>query len=79
MNFKSFNSTLSFIFEGVIGRICLRIPLKRLRSEPWVITLENLNLVITPLKLQDVSDNNNFLYVKLVRMLMGQHFKFFNI
>ncbi|XP_025097802.1 vacuolar protein sorting-associated protein 13D-like isoform X4 [Pomacea canaliculata] len=36
--------------SGVIGKITLHIPLRRLRSEPWVISIEKLYLVAGPLK-----------------------------
>ncbi|ELT97897.1 hypothetical protein CAPTEDRAFT_149660 [Capitella teleta] len=36
--------------SGFIGHISLSIPLRRVRSEPWVITLEKLYLVAGPLK-----------------------------
>lgn len=45
---------INVLGTGIIGRIHLLIPLKRLRSEPWVITLEKLRLVISPLSVQDV-------------------------
>lgn len=35
--------------SGLIGKITLRIPLRRLRSEPWVISIEKLYLVAGPL------------------------------
>ncbi|KAK7503179.1 hypothetical protein BaRGS_00005444, partial [Batillaria attramentaria] len=36
--------------SGFIGKITLHIPLRRLRSEPWVISIEKLYLVAGPLK-----------------------------
>ncbi|XP_048240313.1 vacuolar protein sorting-associated protein 13D-like isoform X2 [Haliotis rufescens] len=35
--------------SGLIGKITLQIPLSRLRSEPWVISIEKLYLVAGPL------------------------------
>ncbi|KAK7107202.1 hypothetical protein V1264_015158 [Littorina saxatilis] len=35
--------------SGFIGKITLHIPLRRLRSEPWVISIEKLYLVAGPL------------------------------
>ncbi|XP_076466689.1 LOW QUALITY PROTEIN: intermembrane lipid transfer protein VPS13D-like [Babylonia areolata] len=35
--------------SGLIGKITLHIPLRRLRSEPWVISIEKLYLVAGPL------------------------------
>ncbi|GFR72195.1 vacuolar protein sorting-associated protein 13D-like [Elysia marginata] len=35
--------------SGFIGKITLQIPLRRLRSEPWVISIEKLYLVAGPL------------------------------
>ena len=34
-----------FVFSGFIGKITLQIPLSRLHSEPWVISMERLYLV----------------------------------
>ena len=31
-----------FVFSGFIGKITLQIPLSRLHSEPWVISMERL-------------------------------------
>ena len=39
-----------FVFSGFIGKITLQIPLSRLHSEPWVISMERLYLVAGPLK-----------------------------
>ena len=38
-----------FCCAGLIGKITLHIPLRRLRSEPWVISIEKLYLVAGPL------------------------------
>ncbi|XP_041352246.1 vacuolar protein sorting-associated protein 13D-like isoform X2 [Gigantopelta aegis] len=35
--------------SGVIGKITLQIPISRLRSEPWVISIEKIYLVAGPL------------------------------
>ena len=40
---------LLFSFAGYIGKITLKIPVSRLRSEPWVISIEKLYLVAGPL------------------------------
>ena len=34
-----------FVFSGFIGKITLQIPLSRLHSEPWVISMVRLYLV----------------------------------
>ena len=34
-----------FVFSGFIGKITLQIPLSRLHSELWVISMERLYLV----------------------------------
>ena len=34
-----------FVFSGFIDKITLQIPLSRLHSEPWVISMERLYLV----------------------------------
>ena len=36
-----------FVFSGFIGKITLQIPLSRLHSEPWVISMERLYLVFS--------------------------------
>ena len=45
---------------GYIGRIKLQIPVSRLKSQPWVISIEKLYLVAGPLgqqKVQNFFDN----------------------
>lgn len=51
---------LNCLCQGFIGRISLRIPLRRLRSEPWVITLDKLHLVAGPIKGMKVSWRDDF-------------------
>lgn len=36
------------IHVGFIGKICFQIPLRKIRSEPWVISFEQLYLVAGP-------------------------------
>ena len=36
------------IHAGFIGKICFQIPLRKIRSEPWVISFEQLYLVAGP-------------------------------
>jgi vacuolar protein sorting-associated protein 13D len=38
------------LIVGFIGKITLQIPLRHLRSEPWVISIEKLYLVAGPYK-----------------------------
>ncbi|KAL3882451.1 hypothetical protein ACJMK2_028789, partial [Sinanodonta woodiana] len=48
--------------NGFIGKITLQIPLRRLRSEPWVISMERLYLVAGPLqytKYDEEKEKNN--------------------
>ena len=45
-----------FILSGFIGKITLQIPLSRLHSEPWVISMERLYLVAGPLNDVQVSE-----------------------
>lgn len=40
---------------GFIGRIQLQIPIRRLQSERWVITLDRLYLVAGPIKNEEVA------------------------
>jgi len=46
-----------FSVSGFIGKIQLQVPLRRLKSEHWVITLDKLVLVAGPL-----TDTEVFLY-----------------
>ncbi|KAK3098591.1 hypothetical protein FSP39_021054 [Pinctada imbricata] len=46
---KSFDLPVE-VKSGFIGKITLQIPLRRLRSEPWVISIKKLYLVAGPLK-----------------------------
>ena len=50
------NTVLMFCvsYTGFIGKITLQIPLRRLHSEPWVISIERLYLVAGPLKNAEV-------------------------
>lgn len=36
------------IHVGFVGKICFQIPLRKIRSEPWVISFEKLYLVAGP-------------------------------
>ena len=47
--FLSPNSTAFDLSTGFIGKIRLQIPVSRLKSEPWVISMERLYLVAGPL------------------------------
>jgi vacuolar protein sorting-associated protein 13D len=41
---------------GFIGKITLQIPFYRLHSEPWVISISQLNLVIGPARPQEFDE-----------------------
>lgn len=43
------------IKAGLIGKIKLQIPVSQIRSAPWVINVEQLYLVATPLPVQEVT------------------------
>ena len=43
------NNRFCLLFEGFIGKIKLQIPVSRMKSEPWVISMEKLYLVAGPL------------------------------
>ena len=45
------------IHAGFIGKICFQIPLRKIRSEPWVISFEQLYLVAGP---QDKNEVRTF-------------------
>lgn len=44
---------LSCLWPGFIGKITLQIPFYRPHSDPWVISMSQLNLIIGPAQLQD--------------------------
>ncbi|XP_077532737.1 vacuolar protein sorting 13D isoform X2 [Haemaphysalis longicornis] len=44
------------IKAGFIGKLSLKIPVTRLRSEPWLITIEQLYVVIGPVSLDDYDE-----------------------
>lgn len=42
-----------FLPPGFIGKITLQIPFYRPHSDPWVISMSQLNLIIGPAQLQE--------------------------
>lgn len=44
------------IKAGFIGKVKLQIPVRQIRSAPWVIIIEQLYLVATPLPVLNVRD-----------------------
>lgn len=42
------------IKAGFIGKVKLQIPVRQIRSAPWVIIIEQLYLVASPLPVQEV-------------------------
>lgn len=44
---RNFTAAIS-LRSGVLGKLTLSIPLTRLRSEPWVVTLSDINVVLEP-------------------------------
>lgn len=44
------------IKHGLIGKVKLKVPVTQLRSAPWVIVVEQLTVVLTPLSLDEVSE-----------------------
>ena len=45
--------------SGVVGHIKLTIPVSRLRSEPWILLLENVSVVLTPQKFRDYDEESD--------------------
>ena len=39
---------------GLIGKIKLKVPVTQLRSAPWIIVIDHLTVVLTPLSLNEV-------------------------
>ena len=61
--------TNSCYISGFIGKITLQIPLSRLHSEPWVISIEKLYLVAGPLqdfKVRNVKNLNSLIRNALI-------------
>ncbi|OWF52509.1 Vacuolar protein sorting-associated protein 13D [Mizuhopecten yessoensis] len=52
---KSFDLPLE-VKSGFIGKITLQIPISRLRSEPWVVSMEKLYLLAGPLKQSEYNE-----------------------
>lgn len=44
---------------GFIGKVQLQVPVRQIRSAPWLIAIEKLYLVATPVNLDEVNKNNN--------------------
>ncbi|KAM7310382.1 vacuolar protein sorting-associated protein 13D isoform X1 [Ixodes scapularis] len=44
------------IKAGFIGKLSLKIPVTRLRSEPWLITIEQLYIVVGPVSLNEYDE-----------------------
>lgn len=42
-----------YLFQGFIGKITLQIPFYRPHSDPWVISMSQLNLIIGPAQLEE--------------------------
>ncbi|KAG1679362.1 Vacuolar protein sorting-associated protein 13D [Nymphon striatum] len=53
--FKNLNLPIQ-VLSGYIGRIRLQIPFRRLHSEPWVISLEQLYIVVGPVSPDEFDD-----------------------
>lgn len=43
------------INSGFVGKVQLHIPVRQIRSAPWVIAIEQLYLVASPLPINEVS------------------------
>lgn len=46
----------SCLLLGFIGKITLQIPFYRPHSDPWAISMSQLNLIIGPAQLQDYDE-----------------------
>lgn len=44
---------------GFIGKVKLQIPVRQIKSAPWIIIIEKLYIVATPLPVQEVVLLNN--------------------
>lgn len=63
---------------GFIGKITLQIPFYRPHSDPWVISMSQLNLVIGPAQLQeyDAEKESNEERERKIRLLKALEDKF---
>lgn len=43
---------------GFIGKVQLQVPVRQIRSAPWLIAIEKLYLVATPVNLDEVNNYN---------------------
>lgn len=50
------------IKAGFIGKVQLQIPVRQIRSAPWVIAIEQLYLVASPLPIEEVSKGSGKFY-----------------
>ena len=51
------------IHAGFVGKICFQIPLTKIRSEPWVISFEQLYLVAGPKDKNEVNNTFKFAFI----------------
>ena len=69
-----FVDTAIDVRSGLVGRIKLKIPVSRLRSEPWSIVMEKVYIVIGPQKFEDydeVKEDDLALEIKFTTLLEG--------
>ncbi len=53
---------LPFLIKyGLIGKVKLKVPVTQLGSAPWIVAVENLTIVLSPLSLNEV----NQIFLKL--------------
>lgn len=55
-NTTFYSSICSVVVVGFIGKITLQIPFYRPHSEPWVISMSQLNLIIGPARPQEFDE-----------------------
>ena len=66
-----FVDTAIDVRSGLVGRIKLKIPVSRLRSEPWSIVMEKVYIVVGPQKFEDydeVKEDNLALEIKFAAL-----------
>ena len=56
------------VVNGVVGRVKLKIPVSRLRSEPWSILMEKVYVVIAPQKHDDYNELQDDALLQEIKM-----------
>lgn len=47
------------VVSGVVGNLSIKVPILTMLTDPWIIKIKNLMLVVTPRKQKSISEDNN--------------------